>query len=528
MTDEDVSVEEQETLETEDQEELSEEEAAQAKLKEAVGVETEDIGTLRKKLTVTVPHELVGERLQEQFAELKRDAQVDGFRKGRAPLRLIEKRFGRDVGDQITGPLIGNAFLAALEKAELKDKTIGDPRIWVQIPEQRPGESGRQETVLTDKLLEIDQAIEHMHLPSDGPLTFSCEVELRPEFELPSLEKIPLERPAVEITDEIVDAEVDRLRAMRGQYVPVEGGGVEADDMVVADYTCTVGDRVVAEEANHTLAARDQRLAGIQVEGLGESLVGKSVDDRVEIEASGPEDHDDGELRGKQAKFEFVIHDVKRLKLPELDAAFVAAFGADTADELRDMIRQDLDVNRRQMIQQRMRTGVREYLLTNTKLDIPADLSQRQTDRAIARRMIEMYRLGFPQQEIEKRIDGLRAKAAEEAVGDLKFFFIMEQIAEELEVSVSEEEINSAIAGIAQRRSRRFDRVRDELAREGGVENLYVQIRDEKIMDRLIEGAEVTEVQAEGPKKTKKKKSTSKKKAKKAQPKQGEEHADAT
>lgn len=527
MADEDVSAEEQDGLAVEDQEDLSEEEAELAKLKEAVSVEAEDVGTLRKKLTVTVPRELIEERLQEQFAELKREAQVDGFRRGRAPLRLIEKRFGRDVDDQISGPLIGNAFLAGLEKEELKDKTIGEPRIWVQVPEQRPDESGRKITILADKLLEINKAIEHMHLPSEGPLTFSCEVELKPEFELPSLQKIPLQRPSMEITDEMVDSEVDRLRAVRGQYVPVEEGSVEADDVIVADFTCTVGDRVLAEEANHTLAARDQRLAGIQVEGLGGALVGKSLEEKVEIQAAVPEDHEEGELRGKPAKFELTIHDIKRLQLPEIDAEFLSAFGVDDEAELRQMVRQDLDINRRQTVQHKMRTDLRNYLLENTKLDIPAGLSQRQTDRAITRRMIEMYRLGFPQSEIEKRIDHLQASAAEEATGDLKFFFITEKIADELEVSVSEEEVNSAIAGIAHRRGRRFDRVRDELARGGGVESLYVQIRDEKIMDRLIEDAEVTETPPQGPKKRK----SAGRKAKGPKTKKGgdpDDHVDAT
>ncbi len=508
MPDEDVSVEEQEEVDTEvteaEAEELSEEEKLQAKLKEAVEVETEDIGTLRKKLTVTVPRDLIDERLQDQFAELKREAQVDGFRRGRAPLRLIEKRFGRDVGEELTGPLLGNAFLAAVEKEDLKDKTIGDPRIWVQIPEHRAGESGKKETVLADKLLEIDKAVEHMHLPEEGPLTFSCEVELRPEFELPKLKEISVIRPSGEVTDETVTAEVDRLRAMRGQYVPVEKGKIKADDLVVADVKGSVGDKVLIEEANHTMAARDQRLAGISVEGLGKALVGKKAEDQVAIEAVIPDDHEDGDLRGQTAKFELTVHDVKRMKLPEIDEAFLSGLGADSEDELREMIKADAEVNMKQMVQHKMRTDVRTYLLDHTELEIPEGLSQRQTDRAIARRMIELYRMGIPQPEIDKRIDQLKASAAEEAVNDLKYFFIMEKIADELEVDVSEEELNSAIAGIAQRRGGRFDRVRDELSKGGGIENLYVQIRDDKILDRLVADAKVSDAPTERPKKMKK------------------------
>jgi len=501
MTDEDVSLDEQPKVETDEPEdeaaepqaELSEEEAEQAKLKEAIGVQAEDAGTLRKKLTVTVPRELIDERLHEQFAELRREAQVAGFRRGRAPLRLIEKRFGRDVGDQMTPPLVGNAFLAALEKEGLKERTIGEPRVWVKVPEQRTSESGRRETVVTDKLLELDKAVEHLDLPGEGPLSFSCEVELRPEFELPDLKGIRVERPTLEITDRLIDSEIDRRRSLRGQYVPVESGSVEADDLVVADVKVTVGNQVLLEEANQLLSARDQRVANIPIEGLGAALTGKTVDAKVEVQATVPDDHENADLRGKTARMELTVRDIKRLQLPELDEMLLADLGADSVADLREQVRQDLEQQRSELLRGKMRNDVRQYLLKNTALEIPAGLSQRQTDRAVTRRMMELYRLGFPQQEIEKRIDRLRAAAAEEAVEDLKMFFIMEQVATQLEVTVAEEELNAAIASIARRRGRRFDRVRDELAQRGSLDALYVQLRDEKIIDRLITDAEIVE-----------------------------------
>ena len=492
MTDE-PAIEGQEEIESPDQEELSEEEADLAKLKEAVAVEAEDIGTLRKKLTVTVPRDTIDERMQDQFTELKREAQVDGFRRGRAPLRLIQRRFGRDVSSQMTGPLVANSYMAALEKAGLKDRTIGEPRVWVKVPEHKPGEPGTKKTLLVDKLLEPEEAIEYLNLPEDSPFTFTCEVELRPEFELPELSGIPLQRPQVRIDDGMIDAEIDRMRAMRAQYVPVEGGSVQPDDVVVADYRCAVGERVLAQESNRPLGVYDQRLEGIHAAGLADALAGKSLDETTTLEAAVPEDHEDGDLRGQTARFELTIRDIKRRQLPELDEPFLTSLGVDSPEELRKAVADELEFSREQMARQQLRSGIREYLLANTDLEIPAGLSQRQTDRALARRMVELYRMGIPQEDVEKRMDALRASAADEATGDLKLFFVMEKIADELEVAVTEEEVNSAIAGIAQRSGRRFDRVRDELATRGGLESLYVQLRDEKIMDRLIEDARVTE-----------------------------------
>lgn len=511
MADEEATLTEPQTDEGDSQEELSEEDQAQAKLAEAVSVKSEDIGTLRKKLTVTVDAEYIETRRTEQFDELRRDAQVHGFRKGRAPLRLIQKRFGKDVGDQLTGPLVGNAYLAALEKEGLKDKTIGDPRVIVQVAEDHTDASGKKTTVLADKVMRVEQAVQHIHLPDEGPFSFDCEVEIRPEFDLPELKGIPLNRPDVKITDAMITEEIDRIRATRGQYAPVVDGKIEADDLLIADYKCTVGDRVLTEEPNRTLPARDQRLEGIHVEGLGKALLGKKVEATITAQAQIPEDYDQADLRGQTASFELTIRDIKRLKLPELDQAFFDALGVESEKDLKETLRQDMEVRTQQMSQHQLREQIRTYLTDKTKLDVPSGLSQRVTDRAVARRMMELYRMGIPAQEVEKKIDLLKASASDEALADLKLFFVMEKVAEELEADVSEEELNGAIASIAQRQNRRFDRIRDELAKAGGLENLYVQLRDEKIMDQLIENAQISDKPAKSDKKPDPKKTSAKK-----------------
>ncbi len=515
MTDSDIAVDQD--LDAQVEGGASDEEEAQEKLKAAVTVEAEDIGTLRKKITVTIAEDYIQGRRQEQFAELKKDANVPGFRPGRAPLSLIEKRFGRDVGDQLSAPVVGGAYMAALEKIELKDKTIGDPRIWVKVPEVCDGDPGQKKSAVADKLVSIDEAMDYLELPKDEAMTFACEVELRPEFELPSLTGIKLEQQPLDIGDEMVQQEIDRVRATRGQYVPVTKGKIEEDDLLVVNYKCTSEDRSIGQEDNFTLAARDQRVEGINFEGLGEKLIGKKSDATISAEATIPDDFDDADLRGKSAKLEITILDMKRLELPELDAAFFESLGVADEDELRKIFSEQLELQRKQLGQNELRAGVRKHLLAEIKLDIPEGLSQRQTDRAVAKRLMELYRMGIPQQEIDKRIDELKATAATEAIEDLKLFFIMEKVSEELDVDVSEEELNSAIASIAARRGRRFDRVRDELSQAGGLESLYVQLRDEKIMDKLIEDGEITEVTKKSPKtKSASKKKTPKKKKKAA------------
>ncbi len=293
---------------------------------------------------------------------------------------------------------------------------------------------------------------------------------------------------------------------MRGTYEPVEQGGIEQDDLVIADVKMTVGAEVIKQEENVRLAARPQRVDNIAVEKLGEVLAGAGVGDTRTVEAEVPQEYERPELAGKTATFELTVHDIKRLVLPTLDQELLSALGFDSEEELRDGVRRDMEARLDETIRRGMRAQVFQYLLGEIKLDLPAGLSQRQTERVVARRMLELRREGVPEAEIEKRLDELRTSASDQAAADLKLFFIMEKIAEVLKVEASEEEVNGQIGLIARQYNRRFDRVRDELAQSGMLNQLYLQIRDDKIVDHLLEKAEVTdkEVPQEAPAKAKK------------------------
>lgn len=484
MSDEEL-LEAEESAAAEEGEEEPEEKDLAAKLKEAVQVEVADAGTLRKRLTVSVPRETIAEQQTEQFDELSRDALVPGFRKGRAPRKLIIKRFGRDVNEQLKIDLLTRGYLAAVDKADLR--VLGDPMICL------PGERGGE------RLVSVEDAFDEIDLPAEGSMRFVCEVEVRPRFELPALEGIELKKPMVEITDEDVDAQIDRLRGLQGTFEPVIGK-VKEDDLVVVDLKLSIADKEAKSEENVQLAARPQVIEHIPVETLGEALIGKKAGDRAFVEVVAPQDHPTAEWRGQNARLELLIHDIKRLSLPELDERFLSDVGFDSAEELRKWVRQDMTARLGETIRDGLRNQACQYLLENTSVELPEGLSHRQAERVADRRLIELRRQGVPEADIHKRLDELRVKAKDDAVRDLKLFFIMEALAEKLEIHVGEDEVNGQIALMAQRYGRRFDRMRDELAKGDGLTNLYLHLRDEKIVDWLITKARITETP--GPDKT--------------------------
>ncbi len=501
MADEEVA-----TAEETKKEELTEEEEQMAKLKEAINVQVEDIGTLRKKLTITVPEATVGDRRNEQFGEIKRDSVVPGFRKGHAPLKLVEKRFGQDVNLQLSSQLLSSSYLAATEKEDLK--TIGDPLIWA-----RDKKADESEPL---KLVSIQEAFDMVSLPADGDFSYSCEVEIRPEVDLPELEGIKIEQPKVDIGKKQVDEYIDRVRGMRGRFEPVPDDKIKEDDLVVCRFKASVDGKVLLEEENCQLAARPQRYAGILMEDLGTVLSGCKVGDKKELEGQFPDDYADESVRGKTGQVELEILDIKRLVLPDLDADFLTALGFESKKELEENVKEILESQKHEEVRHLRKDQVCTYLLDNCKLELPERMSQQQTSRIVARRMLEMARRGVPESELEKHADAIRTGAESDSAKDLNLHFIFEKIADQWDIDVSEDEINGQIAMIARRQNRRFDRVRDDLMRNNSLQPLYVHVRDEKIVDRILEKATIVESSEKAKPKAKKKttkKATTKKTA---------------
>ncbi len=451
------------------------------RLKEKVQVEIEDVGTLRKKLAITVPAEVITEELERNFDELRSDAVVPGFRKGHAPIRLVQKRFGADVRESLTTTILAQSFFAATENNELD--VLGDPLFNVA------GDNG-------EKLMELDEALQHLKLPESGDFAYACEVEIKPTFELPALKGIQVKTPKITITDKSVTEHLMRQRKIRGRYEPLTKGAAKADDQIIAKVKLSVEGNVVKEEDNVELAVRSTRHDGILLEDLGKVLTGAKPGSACSTECEIPDDYERTDLRGKQGVFEITIHEIKRLK-PISIQALVEQTGAESEAELKRFIHDDMEAERDRLIERAKREQVLAYLLEKIPMKLPDQLSARQTDRAVLRQVIDLQQRGVPQSDIEAHIDELRTSAKEEVARSLKLDFIMEKVAKQLEVAVTDEEVNSEIARMARMYNQRFDRVRDNLHSRGLLTQLAEQIRQDKCIELLLGGAELREVSAE-------------------------------
>jgi len=457
------------------------------RLKNEVVVQMADAGVLRKLLKITVPRGTIQAELDKDYQEIITEAVVPGFRRGRAPRRLVEKRFGNEIGEQVVTRLVSNAFLAATERENLK--VIGDPSFRVAVKDRKAAESEA-----TPQLVGLREALAHYKLPDEGDFAFECEVEIKPEFDLPPLERIPVKKRVFQVTDEDVTNEIKRMLAHYANWTPVIDGTVQADDLLICDVRLRFDGREIKKLENSSLAARPQVIEGMVFTDFGKIVAGAKNGDTRTLSGALPDDYELTDLRGKAVSVEVQINEIKRLEYPPLDQAFFDAAGFDSEAAYRDWIKSRMEAELVERVVADQRDQIRQYLLGHTRLDLPEGLSLRQTARAITRMVVDMQRRGVPDAVLAKYADELRTSAKEKAINDLKLTFILDKIAEQMDLDVSEEEVNSAIAEIARGYNRRFDRVRDDLVRSGGLESLYINLREEKCIDALLAQAEVSEV----------------------------------
>jgi trigger factor len=145
-------------------------------------------------------------------------------------------------------------------------------------------------------------------------------------------------------------------------------------------------------------------------------------------------------------------------------------------------------------VQQNMRDQVVKYLLDNVKFDLPSKLSARQEQRIIQRRASDLYMRGIPVHEIEANIEKIRTGAGEQAATELKSFFVLDKIATQENVDVSEEELNGQIAMAAMQTGERPEKLKQRLAKEGTLQNMYLRMRENKAVDKMLESATIEEV----------------------------------
>ncbi len=444
---------------------------AEAEVEEAkrlnLTADIQSVGPCRKRVKVTIPQEDIAASFNDQFTELVENAAVPGFRPGHAPRRLIERKFRKDVADQVKGKLL----MQSLEQVG-KDNEI---------------------YAISEPKLDVAK----IELPESGPLVFEFEVEVSPEFDLPVYKGLKIKRPVKEFGEADVDKQLKRFLENYGQLVP-KTEPAQAGDFVVADVVFRDGHLEISRAEELSVRIQPSlRFSDGTIENFDKHMIGVQAGDvrktTVEISSEAPNQ----QLRGHTIVAEFIVKDLKRLRLPEVDQEFLEKVGYQTVEQLRDALH---SVLRRRLEYEQRRTARQQLMqqLTNqVRIELPPDLVRRQVQSTMRRKIMELRDSGLSDTEIRNRQVELQQHSTSATDQYLREHFLLAKIAEAEEIEVKSEDIENQIEVLALQSDESPRRVRAKLQKEGMLDELEIQILEQLTADRVLEYAAYEDVPLE-------------------------------
>ncbi len=444
----------------EDADTLVEEQQAEEPQELTLEVEVTNPSACERHVTVTVSREDIDRYLDDAFGELMPTANVPGFRAGRAPRKLVESRYKKEIGEQIKGSLLMDS--------------LG------QISEQQDF------TAISEPELNLD-AVE---VPDEGPMTFEFDIEVRPEFEMPKWRGLKLDRPVREFGEEDIDQQLEKMLTRYGQLTPHEGEASVGDYVTANITTSHEGEQLVRDEERVTRIRPTLSFRDGELQGFDKLMEGAKAGDKRSGKVELTQDASNEALRGKQVDVEFEVLEVKQLKLPELNEDFLQEIGGfESEEKLREAIQADLQRQLEYEQQQQIRGQITALLTESASWDLPPGLLKRQSARELERAVMELRRAGFSEAEIRARENQLRQNSGASTAKGLKEHFILERIAEDESVEAEEGDFEKEIFLMAMQSGESPRRVRAQIEKRGLMDVLQNQILERKVLELVQDQA---------------------------------------
>lgn len=425
----------------------------------------ETLNPTRVRLTVEVPFEELKPSLDAAYKKINQQVTVPGFRKGKIPARIIDQRFGR-------GAVLEEAVNDALPK--LYDDAVNESEL-------KP--LGRPEVDITE-------------LKDNETLTFTAEVDIRPEFEIPDYSGISVEVDAIEVPDEDVDKSVEQLRERFASTTPVERAAAEGD-VVTIDLEASVDGEVledgVASGVSYTIGS------GELLDGIDEAVTG--------LEAGGSatfaSELKGGSAAGQAAEVKVEVTQVAERELPELDDEFAQmASEFDTLEEMRADSRQRLEQMKRYDQAQQAQEKVLDELLGLVEIPVPEKLLEEEI--STRKHNLENHQLAQMGMNLEGYLK-LQEKTAEEHEAELKeqaergirTQFVLDELVGKEQVNVGQEELTEHLMRRAQSSGMSPDQFAQAVVEGGQVPVLVGEVARGKALAVVVEAATITDTNGE-------------------------------
>ncbi len=418
---------------------------------------TETSSSTRREIAVEIPVEEVTRETNALIQKYQKLARIPGFRRGHVPASVIRQRFSEDLKSDVVEALVPRYFRKEADRQGL-------------IPVSQPQ--------VTD-----------LHLKDNEPLRFKASFEVMPEIKVDGYKELRAEKPEITVTDEEVEQSLNSVREQHATFTAVEGRPLADGDyaQVSLDGKPKDGPTDGHDKPVHMDEVLVEIAGKNTMPEFTENLRGASAGDERVFEVTYAQDAQEQRLAGKTFTYTVKVQSIKQKSLPELDDQFATQLGEfKTLDEVRQRIRESMEAERKHTAEHEAKDKLVAELVKRSEFEVPEALVDRQIDVRLERGLRALAAQGMKAEDIKKMdLNRLRVGQREQALQEVKASLVLDKIAEEEKIEVSDAEIDREIEALATQSKQTPEAIRARLTRDGALDRIRNRIRSEKTLDFL-------------------------------------------
>jgi len=435
-------------------------------------INLEKIPDCKALLRLEVPSDDAKAERNQIVKLFAKQAKIPGFRPGKTPGSLIEKRFKTEIESEFEERIVRQAMQKAQEEKV--------------------------------DIIRISEIREQSH-NIDGTYTATIELITAPDFELPDYKDLEVQVPKIEVTDEQLNESLDQIRERFADYEDVENRGLQMNDFAVINYKGSIEGKPVGEVlplAPATLAQNTGFWLKMNDEsflpGFCSPLVDAKLNETVSLNVTIPEDYQAEELRGQNIDYEVEIVSIKEQVLPELNDEFADKINpGKSLEEIKSALHEQMTEQRKGYRKEMITNQILSKINSDLDFELPKEMVMRETQSRVNDIFASNTERGVSEEELVEHQEEIIESAGQQAHSSVKTSFILEQIAEKEEIEVSQEEILERVSQIAARQKTSVKQLTKQLEKKNGFGRIYNGIRIEKTLDLLRDSAVIKEVEPE-------------------------------
>ena len=426
----------------------------------------EEISPVKKKLEIEIEAGEVDKRIDEAYRELKKGVRLPGFRAGKVPRKILERRFGSQVIDDVTRRLVSETLPKAVEQTNT-------------IPLSMP--------VIENEILKLGQNFK-----------YSALMEVRPEFELKDYMGLEVEKERFSVRDEDVEAQLEEIRKTHGRLSSIETErGIKEGDFSVIEYEGFENGKALEgiKNSNFLINVGSHDFHS----DFEKALIGLKKGEMSEFDVDFGEDYSQPKLAGRSVRFKVKVIDIKEMSLPELNDEFAKNLGADFKDlnDLKDKIRETLIEREGKRVDRELKMRLLKKVTDSVDFELPESLVDSELNGAIENIRQNFLRSGSSMEQAgldEEKLKNDLKPASEKRVKDM---LVLAEIARSNDLDITEAELSGGFKELSMKTGQDTEALRQYYEANNLRESFRQQLLEEKTLNYLVKGANIIEVEAD-------------------------------